>query len=777
MIETQNSSISPKKRTIVEYALLALCLCVLALRATFTEGPAAITTSLPGNIGDTAYSISLSAVLIFCCIFYFLWSFPAKRGLFYRVTGIELGLFVFCIACVASGLVAADKRLAVTSAITLLAGPFMAVFLVQLLDRHSTIGLVLCVIAALGTVTTSESVYQLLVTNQATIEQYEQAPQSLLEPLGIEPGSFQQFLFEHRLYTGGARGFFTTRNSAGCFSLMAVFAAFTLLINKLNWKNPAINRGAKYLAPQSFDLAQACPEQSRGDRFIGGFLVLTVVILGLILTKSKGSIISLLFAVLLLLIYHFFADRLKAHKKAVLAAGVLLFAAGISLAASYGLKYGRLPGGVGMLVRWQYWHASAKMYAEHPLAGVGPGNFTHFYPRYKEASALESVADPHNFLLSVLTQYGPIGLVGFLFMILMPLWRAIFPAHIKDEGQRTMDDGRVPAIVSLTIVSTVLLLVRPVIMPMPPADTMELWIFMAVTMYVTPVAVFIASSWLLCTAFSKNTKYFIPILFCVVLGVLLNNLIDYAIFEPGIYTAFWAIIACLIAADSQCNPRPVVVLRPGFYAKVMAAAAGIVILGAFVLFAWRPVCKSTAKIRQAQLALSAGHLQQAHDLLSKAAEYNPLDQTALNIAGRLYMQSAQTENSVEGTKLLKKAEQCFLQAIGRNKADFKNYEKLASVYELLGQTQKAYQWCRRALQLYPGLDRLNFKLAHLAEQLGHSDIALVYYSRTIEIEDSYRRQFKMIYPDRKEIISRLGEEKYQYAIKRVKELSEKTNTE
>jgi parallel beta-helix repeat protein len=36
--------------------------------------------------------------------------------------------------------------------------------------------------------------------------------------------------------------------------------------------DPAINYGAKYLAPKSFDLAQACPERSRRDRFIWGFI-------------------------------------------------------------------------------------------------------------------------------------------------------------------------------------------------------------------------------------------------------------------------------------------------------------------------------------------------------------------------------------------------------------------------------------------------------------------------------------------------------------------------
>ena len=208
---------------------------------------------------------------------------------------------------------------------------------------------------------------------------------------------------------------------------MAAFAAAVLFIDKLKSREdekphverdkPPVKLGAKYSNPH----------------LLANGTALIIIILGLILTRSKGAFIGAFFAMSLLLIYHYFADRLKTHKNAVLVACLLLFVAGTGLVTLYGLKYNRLPGGGGMLVRWQYWHASVKMYADHPFTGVGPGNFTHFYPRYKQASALESVADPHNFLLSILTQYGPIGLAGFLAMILIPLLRAIFPAHVKDE--------------------------------------------------------------------------------------------------------------------------------------------------------------------------------------------------------------------------------------------------------------------------------------------------------------------------------------------------------
>ncbi|GAH26554.1 unnamed protein product, partial [marine sediment metagenome] len=60
--------------------------------------------------------------------------------------------------------------------------------------------------------------------NQGMIDEYEKAPQTLLEPLGITAGTSDHFQFEHRLHSKDVKGFFTTGNSAGSFALFAAFA-------------------------------------------------------------------------------------------------------------------------------------------------------------------------------------------------------------------------------------------------------------------------------------------------------------------------------------------------------------------------------------------------------------------------------------------------------------------------------------------------------------------------------------------------------------------------
>jgi tetratricopeptide (TPR) repeat protein len=124
--------------------------------------------------------------------------------------------------------------------------------------------------------------------------------------------------------------------------------------------------------------------------------------------------------------------------------------------------------------------------------------------------------------------------------------------------------------------------------------------------------------------------------------------------------------------------------------------------------------------------------------------------------------------------LLKKAEECFLNARDRNKADFKNYEKLSTVYNLLNRTQDAYDWALKATKRYPGSARLRLNIAKIAEQLAKTELAVKHYKEAIDIEDKYRRQFQEMYPE-EELISRLGQDKYKFAKERIKSLSRQSS--
>ena len=774
-----NSNLSKSKALVcLEYIILAFCLCVIALRTTFTESPAVQAANLPSSLTDSMYglpiwravfissfSMFVSAALIFSFILWFVLSLCGRK-FSYRLSGIEIGLGLFCAAALISSLAAPDKRGAITDFAGLVAPVLMALLLVQILDSQSKVKLLLAIIVALGVVSAYRC-WEQYSENEHFIEFYEKDPNAALAQVTqrIELGSLEHFQFEHRLYSKDISGFFTTSNSAGSFALLASFAAIALLIERY--------RNHKF-AGLEFVWLITCG------------IAVAVVIFGLLITRSKGAIIASLFAAAVFVIYLCLGSRLKAHKKAVLILCLLLALGGTWVVIWYGLANGRLPGGNSMLVRWQYWRASVKMYADHLLTGVGPGNFAHFYPHYKPASALESVADPHNFLLSILTQYGPIGLIGFLAMICMPLWIVLSDksASRSSEAHRPELIFKRLAIFSAIIVSAALLFIRPIIFPLPPNASPQEREAGIIILYIMPVIVFIAG-FLLAAAGERPAKrshssIAAAALFCAVLGVAFHNLIDFAIFEPGVFTVFWVMIACIIAIGYQTNPRPQIVLQPAPFVKILTVAAGVVITCVYLNYALIPVSNAGAKIQQANRAIFVGRLEQAHKLLNSAAEDDSLSPAAPSLNGRLYLHHFQlTPNNRD---LLLQSEKCLRAAIERNGAAFKNFERLTEVYVLLAeistQPEKS-DWLKKAFDnasfavehRYPGCARLRIELAKIAELLGKTDVAIKQYKESIDIEVQYRDQFKEMYPEREKIVSRLGEEKYQYAKQQLKFLT------
>lgn len=504
-----NSNFSKSKGLLVlEYFLLVLCLCVLALRSTFSEGINVQSASQMVTLTNCIYSLSMSAVLILAFALWLIVNIWSGRFR-YRFSSIEIGLCLFALAAVISGVIAANKRLAITDFVTIVAPILMAVMLVQILDCHAKIKLVLIVVVALGVVSAyrcSEQFYE----NEQLIEFYESDPTAVLARQNITPESLEHWQFEHRLYSKDIRGFFLTGNSAGSFSMLALFAAIALFFGKFKYRKSD---------PSGFAWLT-----------IGGIAVV-VIFAGLVITFSKGAIAASVIALAMFIGYLLFGRWLKGHRKLILIVCILLALTGGVIIVSYGLRHGRLPGGSSMLVRWQYWDAAVRMYGEHWLSGVGPGNFVHFYPHYKISAAVETVADPHSFVLSIITQYGPIGLVGFLAVFCIPLCGAVFskPTDLNAPQKQSKLKFGILIAGCLIVVSIVLLFIRPMLFSLPPARSAAEANAAILILYIMPVIVFILA-FLLLAAGEKTDKLLdtnvaIAALFCGCVGCLIHNLL------------------------------------------------------------------------------------------------------------------------------------------------------------------------------------------------------------------------------------------------------------
>ncbi len=744
----------------LEYVLLMLCLCVLALRATYPENPHIVQLNTPNRIlGNDGFSLAISTVLILAAIAWCVGMFLCARPS-YRFSGIEIGLAIFLIAGVIGIWAASNKRTAITDMVTLIGPILMALLLIQILDSPAKIRLVLFVVVALGAAGTFQCFDQLLASNQYMIEDYERDPQDHIARAGFEPNSFQHMLYEHRLYSKDIRGFFTTGNSAGSFAILATFAAIGLFIEKFK------NR----LKESSHVPLVLCT------------IVAAVVTAGLIITHSKGAIIASAVSAGFLAAYLMFGGWLRVHKKTVFALCLTAVVAGLAAVVWYGVSHGYLPGGNSMLVRWQYWVCSAKMYAARPLTGVGGGNFATYYTHYKLPQALESVRDPHNFVLTVLTQYGPLGLIGFVAAFGGVLCKTIFVPTTTDPPMRQTNDKPFRALAGAALVSILvtLLALRPIVTADNLGDTFMVKVSVMLTLYVIPAITFSIPFLLLwlseeksCITCHHHDNAARAAIFCGIVAVLIHNLIDFAIFEPGVLTCFWVMTACLGAVGFQSNGYRRFVFSPGFAVRITAIAAAIVVVWVYCSCAFVPPVKASARTQQ---ALRNPNL--AAHLLAAAAADDRLNPALLNLGGRFHLQHY---NQIPGKQavMLTQAAHYFNAATQRDKADFKNYEKLMTVYQSLAMfstsdhtrqwLQKAYDSGLEAARRYPGKGMLQFELGKIAERLGNKKTALTHYEKAVQIEDSYRAQFRRMYPGR-EMFSRLGQSRYASARERIAHL-------
>jgi len=763
-VETTDSK--PRGLRILEAGLFCLILALLALRATYTEGPSAISAPLPSTINDTVYTLCVSAVLFFSFLLWLIFAVCSRRFT-YRRTGIEIPLLLFIAAAVLAGFFASDKRATVTGSVFLLAPLFMAVLLVQLLDSRKRIIILLICIAALGIVNAWQAAEQFFVTNDILISRYENDPATILKPLGIQPNSLNQMLLEHRLYSKDVRGFFTTSNSAGSFAILACSSALALLLIAFKSRRDKTRRGPSMLFPT---------------------LAFILVVFLLVIVRSKGAFVASAAGLLIFAAFIRFGTFFSSHKRAVLLVSLLLALAGALTVAAYGIKHDRLPGGNSMLVRWQYWVATAKMVADHPLTGVGPGNFATYYTQYKTPAAAETVSDPHCFVLSILAQYGPLGLLGFVALLFTPL------ARTKTRPRLAADhtSGAGSALFCFAAAAVLMLVVRPLLIPSGTGYTLNEKLYVIFTSYAAPALSFVLGCWLFSPALYasrntqseiRNTSILSAALFAAIIALLIHNLIDFAIFEPAVFTAACAALAALITLNNAGGPQSVLAVKVPRFVKLLVIGGAVIAADACLSYAVLPVAKSTAKISQARDAIATGQFELAHCFFDAASGDDTLSSEPLRLNGQFYIDEFTLGEPEPGkAQMLLDAEEDLFDAIDRNPADYRNFRLLSQLYLLRAEQSrpggvstedllnKALYCASTAVELYPGSAALHFTLAQIAEQTGQSGTALEHYRQTVRIEDAFRRQLTLMYPGRAPF-SRLAESKYDLAKQKIKALS------
>ncbi|HOL31183.1 MAG TPA: O-antigen ligase family protein [Anaerohalosphaeraceae bacterium] len=744
----------------LDHILLCVMMGLIVLRAAVIENPHLDQPQTRLMLSAEVVSLLISAVLLVC---FAVWLLAAVlfNQFRWRKAGFGPAAALFFLAGLLSAFFASDKRAAVTDAVTLLCPMLTALLLVQLLDTRQSIRLVLLLLAAVGAAAAVQCADQLMTANQMLIADYQADPVQHLQKLGIEPNSLEHWMYEHRLYSKDIRGFLMTSNSSASFFLLAFFAAFGLFTQAV----------AK-------DSAQ---EQTAAAVCYG--LAAAVCGAGVLMTQSKGGIGALLLGLLLWLVLFGFGQRIWQHRRlagAALLLAVLLTAAGI---IAWGIRYGRLPGGNSMLVRWQYWQSTAQMIRDHLPTGVGGGNFSESYMYYKNPAASETIQNPHSWPLSLLSQYGPLGLLAFVWGAFGPMlksFRSRFTLPDNSGQSQSAQSGLLWAGL-LACCGCMLLFVRPALV-----DTEFLYQNVEVrsaaylVLYLVPAGVFVLAYVLLWAASTGDrspagrSDRLNTALLCGLAAVLIHNLIDFAVFEPGIWSIFWLLTAVLMADFHLAGGQTPSVIHLDAPVRLGAAAGLALVCAVYAVGVLLPPVRANQLLKQA-----LRDDRRRIELLDRAIACDPLSPKTAYTAAAMFTQTYRSQR-VKDVRFLEKALDFAEIAGRRNPASFKPFRLRGEIYSLLAQQadgtrktlylEKAAEAFRMALERYPGSDRMHFALAAAAEQLHQPQTALQHYQRAVEIEDAYRIQFRTMYPDRQTVISRLGHQAYQEAKEKIQTL-------
>ncbi|MHC5185556.1 MAG: O-antigen ligase family protein [Planctomycetota bacterium] len=737
----------------LENTLLCIVLGLIVLRAMIIESPHIDQPQTRLFLSSEIVSLLTSTVLLACVGLWLFVSILCNRFR-WRKTGFGIAVGVFVFAGVLSAVFASDKRAAVTDLVTLATPMFVGLLLVQLLTSQIKIRLALLLIVAVGVAATIQCVDQGMDSNEVLIAEYEANPVDFLGKQGVEPDSMEHWMYEHRLYSKDIRGFQMTSNSAASFFLLAIFAGLGMCLQPLG----------KKMSQESM-AALAC--------YLLGLLI---VVFGLFLTQSKGGIGAFVLGVMLLVLLLAFGKTIWKRRRVV---GILLLLAivvGTGLVIGHGLYHGRLFGGNSMLVRWQYWVSAAEMIRDHIATGVGGGNFPEFYTHYKIPAASETVQNPHNWVLSLLSQYGPLGLAAFMAAFLLPLYRACrhFYANGALPARESTPRRSHLWIGLLASASVVLLLIRPVLVDAEFLyQRVDVRSAAYLVLYLFPAGVVILSFILLrvaslgdVSANGRNDRLAIALM-CGLVAVLIHNLIDFAIFEPGNWSVFWLFIAALTALThntTEVSEKTVTFDVP----KRLGALAGLLILAfVYVAVALAPPIRAESLFKRAMF-----NDVRRIKLIETAIAADQLSSKTAYKSASMFCQAYQRQQDKD-RRFLDKALELSHIAAARNPADFKPWRLRGQVKVLLAAQaegdekdkylQAALDDVQQAIKRYPGSGQLHYNLANIAEELGRNDVALMHYQTAVEIEDAYRAQFRVMYPERKTVISRLGNTAYENA--------------
>ena len=540
--DSQSNQNQPVWVNYFDTALLFFICVTTGLRPLLSE---VITTSWNLNQSQQLMALEFNAtpiVLFFSAchisllsVWLLVHAFTNKQWVWQK-TMIVPGLILMTIAFGISTINAGNQYLAIVGSVTWLSHLALGIVLVQLLKRHWHRQLIIGLLIFVATMMSYRCWEQVTYEMPQLAQQIGENPDFYLKQQGIAPDTFKAAHFLKRVASKDIGGFYIISNTAASFFILSICGILGFMI---------------------YAIKQA-PSKDKMFNGVLAVLLLGFLALGIRYTESKGGIVALMVAIGCIVFIAITKILLVKHIHKLFIIVLLLIITAISSVIIYGITTQSLPGN-SMLVRWQYWEGVMRI--DHFTTGVGSHNFSYHYLKHMSPGAPESVQDPHNIFLSFLSQWGILGLVGFLSII------GLFFYHLKnvvgDTTRREITDhwGR-GDLKKYTVMGTLAIVVITVLRFLfifnPQAlNEIEYFSIVIISFIIPAIIGFVAflisvlvikKSIIPDNETVKNNYYWLPL--TAALGVaacLLQNSIDFALFQPSIGQLFFVIIALTMA--------------------------------------------------------------------------------------------------------------------------------------------------------------------------------------------------------------------------------------
>lgn len=306
-----------------------------------------------------------------------------------------------------------------------------------------------CLAALIGCVflLVSKGAYQVFIEHPRTIQSFRESRETFLASQGWTPGSTMARAFERRLNQAEASGWFGLANvfATVCAGLLAALAAAAIGV----WR----------ARRSSHDQPGAGPR----------LLVTTAAVLaavGVALAGGKGGYAAAGLGLLLVAIGNLPRVGRVARFGPVLGIGVVLVAlAAVVLRGAVGERLSEL----SLLFRWFYMQGAVRIFAQHPLLGVGPDGFKDAYMLHKPPLSPEEVTSPHSVLLDYLATLGLAGIawISLVFWMLARAGRSLLSSEGDAESwnHSAREVARFVGLTSAIAMLAAVYVERPVITP------------------------------------------------------------------------------------------------------------------------------------------------------------------------------------------------------------------------------------------------------------------------------------------------------------------------